>query len=721
MLSLEQLTLAIQVLEGEVAPDIDATSADAQLRISKQRANVSNTTIAAILSTVPVASPWGPKDEGGSTTFSTSGLPKGGYDAPGSPEEPLDHPLDFNSCGVDCIATLFKLLLLGFDDQDYQRRGVDREVWKATLSPLTKELFALVEQDWNQPDEALNRIKMEFYRACIQVDVEARHQSGITMENLSLSQQYHRNLEFSELFQKLIVDLQPLLGFFNKRYALCSQCLSLTMTLEEDVLDILPFSNAGTSIQGMIQGWFQIRSAALVKQYCPAGHACKNYHNTVANLPELLFLRPQGNKMEGNSTPRRCTFHYWSPKVQAATYGWLGSICHGAHNHWKLYWRHEDPTMVWVYDHLVSSSLVAYPKHNGNIDNGVSPEDWEHGEFVIMERLYQDGLSRSDRLARTIPVEDPIVHPEEMRGLSQAIHQDDTYMYGGIEDMGDEIPVDDDISDEVAKSQENEDMEDVQLEMVGSIHDLMHDPEALHHQVVEGLKQASLAQDFGKEPETLTVVDPSLGQMRNSPPVQNDEGQLFFMSGANAIPIGKRRRRVPAIEASPPDRQDPIASAMHPSLSGSDLYHLPASMDPFGRSAAEIEKHRRGINKLLAETGEGDIPPSRSSRARPMIGTHQLGSRDSEWMSRSFHQRKRIQAEKEELTNISAIESKLTVIQPRAITSENPTTFYPSSSMTIEKHDRKIIGVRQWDDESEDNGQREWVDATRHSQRGGPR
>ncbi|KAL9119397.1 MAG: hypothetical protein Q9187_004049 [Circinaria calcarea] len=459
MLSLEQITQAIQVLEGEVAPDIDV---DVQLERSIQRADVSNVTIAAILATVPVASPWGSKDEGGNTTFSTSGLPKGGYDALGSPEEPLDHPFDFNSCGVDCIATLFKLLRPGFDDRDYQRRGVNPEVWKATLSPLTKELFALVERDWNQPDEALNRIKMDFYRASIQVDVEAQRQSGITMENLSSLQQYRRNLEFSELFQQLIVDLQPLLGFSNKRYGICTQCKSSTMTLEEDKLDIGPFSNTGASIQGIIQGWFQLRSAALVRQYCPAGHACKNYHNTVANLPELLFLRPQGNRMEGNSTPRRCTFHYWSPKVQAATYGWLGSVCHEARDHWKLYWRHEDPTMVWVYDHLVGSSLIAHPKHNDNIDNGVLPEDWEHGEFVIMERLYQDGLSRSDWLARTMPLENPrSISPEETKELSPTVSQNDTYMYGGFGDNGAESVSN--ISDEV---DEDEDMEDVEPGLV---------------------------------------------------------------------------------------------------------------------------------------------------------------------------------------------------------------------------------------------------------------
>ncbi|KAL9122653.1 MAG: hypothetical protein Q9187_000793 [Circinaria calcarea] len=183
-------------------------------------------------------------------------------------------------------------------------------------------------------------------------------------------------------------------------------------------------------------------------------------------------------------------------------------------------------------------------------------------------------------------------------------NDDDTYMYGGIEDMGAESVGDDDVSDEVAESQDAKDFADVQLEMVASIHDLMHDPEALHQQVIEGLKQTSLAPDSGKEPETSTIVNRGLGQGRNSHSAYNNGGQPFFMSGANAIPIGKRRRRVPAVESSPTDRQDPIASVVYPSLSESNSYNLLAFIDPFGRSAAEIEKRQREVNKELAETGQ---------------------------------------------------------------------------------------------------------------------
>ena len=457
MPSIEQITQIIQVLEGEDTPDVDALSADVELQRSRRRANVSLLTVAAILVTVPVASPWGPREGDGSSAFSTRGLPKGGYDALGS----LDHPLEFNSCGVDCMATLFKLLRLGFDDRDYQ--GVDPEAWRATLSPITKELLDLVEQDWNAPDDILNRTKMGFYKACLKADVEAQRQGGIALEDLSPLELYRRNLELSEIFQAMVDDLKPVLGFTNVRCGYCFECKSATTQPEETLLDIGPPSNTEVSIQGLIQEWFQLRSAELVRQYCSAGHACKSYQNTVAKLPEILFLRPQGNKMEGNSTPRRCTFHYQSPEqIQAATYGWLGSICHGVGNHWKLYWRHEDPTMIWVYDHLVSSSLIAHPKHNRNLDNGVIPEDWVRGELIIIERLYQGGLSRSERVARTIPLQTPIP-VQEIKEASPAIHQDDTYMYGGIGDIGTGSLSDDDVSDE---AQNDEDMEDVQQRLL---------------------------------------------------------------------------------------------------------------------------------------------------------------------------------------------------------------------------------------------------------------
>ena len=449
MPSIEQITHIIQVLEGEDAPDVDPLSADAELRMSGLRANVSPVTIAAIVVTIPVTSPWGPREEGESTAFSTRGLPKGGYDAPSS----LDHPLDFNSCGVDCMATLFKLLRLGFDDRDYQRRGIDQEAWRAILSPVAKELFALVEQDWNAPDATLNRAKMSFYKACLKADVEARRQA---LEDLSPSDLYRRNLELSQIFQAMVDDLKPVLGFSYIRYGLCFECRSVA-TQPDEILDIGPLSDAEVSIQELIQEWFQARSTDLVRQRCAAGHACTSYENSVASLPELLFLRPQGSKMRGHSTPRRCTFRYRSNKIQAATYGWLGSICHGVGDHWRLYWRHEDPSMIWVYDHLVSSSLIAHPKHNGNKDSGIIPEDWVHGEFLIMERLYQGGLSRSEKVARTIPLETPIP-PQEMREASPPIHQDDTYMYGGVENIGDGGASDDHISDE---AEDDEEMEDI--------------------------------------------------------------------------------------------------------------------------------------------------------------------------------------------------------------------------------------------------------------------
>lgn len=57
MPSMEQITHVVQVLEGEDAPGVDPLNADVELRRRRLRANVSFMIAAAIIVTVPVASP----------------------------------------------------------------------------------------------------------------------------------------------------------------------------------------------------------------------------------------------------------------------------------------------------------------------------------------------------------------------------------------------------------------------------------------------------------------------------------------------------------------------------------------------------------------------------------------------------------------------------------------------------------------------------------------
>ena len=213
------------------------------------------------------------------------GLPKGGWDE----RNPRADEYDFNSCAIDCIATLFKLL---------RDRSKPKD-WESKLtSSLAEELFKLVDRDWDISDRELNKAKMPFYNEAIELygDESSRH-----------DQRYLQHLGVADILTGLHGDLINIVGFETDRRALCTKCRFLSKPDPRYFTCIR--SPDSTSKEGLIMGtvrsFFADSKYGEEKTYCANNHPCDCYMRIVKDLPDFLFVLLDGRRVEHDSTPRR--------------------------------------------------------------------------------------------------------------------------------------------------------------------------------------------------------------------------------------------------------------------------------------------------------------------------------------------------------------------------------------------------------------------------------
>ncbi|MCJ1402718.1 hypothetical protein MMC11_005939 [Xylographa trunciseda] len=298
------------------------------------------------------------------------GLPKGGYDE----QNPHADQYDFNSCAIDCIATLFKLLRVS------ERPGYTQ--WKATLnSSLAESLFDLVDQDWSLPDHELNKAKMAFYNEAIELNGEG---SGSRRDN----QHYLQHLSVGEILAGLHRDLIKIVGFETDHRAWCRKCDSVT---EPDTRHFTCVRSNCGAVDGLIRDtvrdFFGDKGCDEERYYCPNGHLCDLHAHFVENLPKIMFVMLDGRKVNGDSTPIPFKVKYKSSTgIRSATYEWLGSICYRERdNHYKLFWASENLNEILSYDHHDGPDINCY-RHGRNVEDAIPEEWWTQGELVVLQR-----------------------------------------------------------------------------------------------------------------------------------------------------------------------------------------------------------------------------------------------------------------------------------------------------------------------------------------------
>ncbi|MCJ1396980.1 hypothetical protein MMC11_000172 [Xylographa trunciseda] len=164
-ITIEQIARLMRELEGkEYVGDQPVGSALRELKELLRTTGTSDFAVVCLLLAPTSKSPWtwvtaGLPRDSDSPGYPSNGLPQGGY----KPKYP-DIPRDFySSCAIDCMATVFKLLRFGFEDRDCE--SVDVPAWRASLSSPAKEFFEFVDQDSDQSEETMIKMKMGFYNA----------------------------------------------------------------------------------------------------------------------------------------------------------------------------------------------------------------------------------------------------------------------------------------------------------------------------------------------------------------------------------------------------------------------------------------------------------------------------------------------------------------------------------------------------------------------------
>ncbi|MCJ1438325.1 hypothetical protein MMC27_007713 [Xylographa pallens] len=307
------------------------------------------------------------------------GLPKGGWDQ----RNPRADKYDFNSCAIDCIATLFKLLKVCEKAKDGESK---------LTSSLAVALFTLVDQDWNIPDHELNKAKMPFYNEAIELYGD---------ESGRRSQRYLQHLGVADILTGLHGDLVNIVGFETDRRAICTKCKFLSGPHMRYFTCIrCPDSNAEEGlIMGTVRAFFANNKYSEEKNYCAKEHLCDCYVHIVKDLPELLFVLLDGRRVEHDSTPRRheVRFRTFEGSV-TGTYGWLGSICYREEDqHYKLFWASENPEELLSYDHHDGSGINRY-RHGRNIEDAIPEEWWTRGELVVLQRSDIQSQTHTRRL-----------------------------------------------------------------------------------------------------------------------------------------------------------------------------------------------------------------------------------------------------------------------------------------------------------------------------------
>ena len=335
-------------------------------------------------------------------------LPKGGYDE----QHPYADGYDFNSCAIDSIATLFKLLKLS------EKPGY--RLWKRKLtSSLVAGLFELVDQDWSLPDHELNKAKMSFYNEAIELYGE---------EATVKYQHYLQHLGVCNILGGLHGDLVNIVGFETDRRAMCSKCrfTSLPNVRYFSCIRLLN-SNAGSdSIVHTVKDFFRFKRHSEEKNYCPKDHLCDVYVHIVKDLPEFLFVVLDGRKVEHDSTPRRQEIQFRTlDGPVTGTYGWLGSICYRKEDqHYKVFWASENAEELLAYDHHDGPNINCY-RHGRNIEDAIPEDWWTQGELVILQRIGSRGSRAYPSVMQSSGVVD--VDMEDSYGDGEGSESDDSY------------------------------------------------------------------------------------------------------------------------------------------------------------------------------------------------------------------------------------------------------------------------------------------------------
>ena len=328
--------------------------------------------------------------------YPLKGLPKGGF-------EETDSSLitsDFNSCAVDCVATVGKLLQIGFDALDRDGKAVD--AWKDTLPRMARVLQELVEQDWEERENVLNRLKMPFYKKCL----EGQRQSRTSAEMPKASQQqYLRLLAVSEIWLQLWPQTErSCLSISTISEWDCHVCKSGAVKespqQEEMHSQISPFDSTITSIERVVNRWFLPEENFSPAYKCRNNHICETRIYTVKGiLPDVLVLNLADIAVEGNSTPSKVTFKYDTKRrIELVSYRWLGGI-YIKDAHYKVYWRHDNPHQMLSYDHLEGSSIHTIDV-TAPVEDKIPRGWWTTGQLVFLEKIYLEGMPRSEKVAK---------------------------------------------------------------------------------------------------------------------------------------------------------------------------------------------------------------------------------------------------------------------------------------------------------------------------------
>ena len=383
-LSSEEICMIVQELMGKTIAENDLEIARSHLvHLIRSRNTPELATIAIILTTMPSRSPWlNQIDHHASPVLNylEKGLTMGGHVEEG--------PDTFHSAIIDAFATFFKLLCLSFDHPEANHSFFAGEP--------THEFFHLVESDWGQPAEELNMLKIRYWGAVL----EAARIEG--------NSSYTQDLKIVDLFEGMLDVLTDLIGFKCVEEYICLTCQE-SMQLGEKRTVPARSVHAPTSINQIFRDWFG-SNRACAQIDCEVNATLykhqTNIHRLVvtSDLPELLFvLLPTGRVQGSKSTPQRCTFNYHSSKhgPEVVTYGWLGTICQKSGQQCRVYWRHEDPNTMLQYDSSLGPKVQRIDRRLADPDDAI-PEEWSiHGGLVAFQKLYRDGPSRSEMVART--------------------------------------------------------------------------------------------------------------------------------------------------------------------------------------------------------------------------------------------------------------------------------------------------------------------------------
>ncbi|MCJ1391183.1 hypothetical protein MMC18_004045 [Xylographa bjoerkii] len=394
VLSVEDIVRVIKVFDGSDAM-IDGLEVEAKRRLKEiiDRRKLPLLLVAALIQNSPSISPWLELDE--KEVFGNFDDPAFGLPSGGSSLHESATPLRFASCTIDCIAMVFKLLRLDFDNRGLH--GVRYDTWKSGLQSPTKELFQLIDMDWNQSKDTMRYHKMPFFDAVI---------AAIGIPSIQPDCRYEQTLGIGDILSCMAEDLGKALGFTSNRLGTCIEC-STTNTFSKNQRH---FENIGVGfcdaesnapLEEILASTFGSQSP-LAGLKCEAGHDIHHCVNVIheEELPEILFVRlGEGDRRNIPSTPQRCTFscnRIKRPK-QALKYGWLGSICHMGSQRYKVYWHHDDNATILEYDSIVSES-IRHTTIDGDRDDAI-PKEWScRGELAIMQRIYEKGPSRSQKM-----------------------------------------------------------------------------------------------------------------------------------------------------------------------------------------------------------------------------------------------------------------------------------------------------------------------------------